>query len=244
MSKLIKVLIKELNNIKEKSNDATLEFSDNKEAIYDDLLIPLMNLTNSDSLTALYNCLNVVLNESQESEEFINIANLLVKYIMDDTNTESDSNINQEFNDLMLNCVAVFNTIKEAQANETIQVMNSELTEYINSKFNIEHNEDKNDSDEEDKKESKPKDKKKKKDTSSKDDDEPDDEVESILNIVSSIDQVDDETWSNINKIELKNNLMKVLDESENDSDKETVQNVIDEVFAIALSYEKTSDWK
>jgi hypothetical protein len=226
MSKLIKVLITELNNIKEKSNDVTLDFSDNKEAIYDDLLIPLMNLTNSDSLTALYNCLNVVLNESEESEEFINIANLLVKYIMDDTNTENNSDINQEFSDLMLNCVAIFNTIKESQTNETIQVMNSELTEYINSKFNIEHDESENDSENE----------------SDKDTNEQVNVVKSILNITPSTDQVDDEVWSNVNKIELKNDLMKILDESENDSDKKIVQDVIDEVFAIALSYEKTSD--
>ena len=240
MSKLIKVLIKELNDIKEKSNDASLDFSNNKEAIYDDLLIPLMNLTNSDSLTALYDCLNAIINESQESEKFINIANLLVKYIMNDTNTESDSNINQEFNDLMLNCVAVFNTIKAAQDNETIQSMNSELTEYINSKFKIKHDESENDSDEVKDKEDEPE----VKDTFSKDEDNKIDEAEPILNIVSSINQVDDEIQSNINKIELKNDLMKILDESENDSDKDTIQNVIDEVFAIALSYEKTSDQK
>jgi hypothetical protein len=185
MNKLIKVLIKELNNVKENSNDATLEFSDNKEAIYDDLLIPLMNLTNSDSLTALYNCLNVVLNETQESEEFTNIANLLVKYIMDDTSNENNSDINQEFNDLLLNCVAVFNTIKDAQDNGTIEVIDSELTEYINS--NIKRDKDESDFDKENKTNSDSK------DIPSNNEDDQEDKVGAILNIVPSSDQVDDE---------------------------------------------------
>jgi hypothetical protein len=136
MNKLLTVLIKKLNGVKESSNDVTLDFSGNKESVYEDLLIPLMNLTKSDDLTQLHNNLNVIINESNDSEEFVTVANLLVGYLMDDNkDSDDDSDLYEEFDNLMLNCMAIFNSLNEAINDNNISAMNIELTEYINSKF-------------------------------------------------------------------------------------------------------------
>ena len=150
MSKLLTVLIKKLNGVKESSKDVTLDLSGGRESVYEDLLIPLINLTKSDDLVQLYNSLSIIINDSPESEAFTNIAELLIKYLMEDSKDDDvDADLYEEFDNLMLNCMAIFNSLKEAIDNDTISVMNKELTTYINSKFKIEHEDNNEESKEE-----------------------------------------------------------------------------------------------
>jgi len=142
MSKLLTVLIKKLNSVKESSQDVTLDFSENKEAVYEDLLIPLMNLTKSSDLTQLHDSLNVIINDPQDSEKFTEIGDLLVNYLMEDNKDDDNGDLYEEFDNLMLNCMAIFNSLKKAIVEKNITTMNEELTTYINSKFKVDHDDD------------------------------------------------------------------------------------------------------
>ena len=74
--KLIKELLGVLTGVKESNNDITLDINDeNKESVYSELLIPLMNLTNSDTVEALHNKLDFLINGNVDSDEFVEFAN-------------------------------------------------------------------------------------------------------------------------------------------------------------------------
>ena len=234
MSKLLTVLIKKLNGVKESSKDVTLDLSGGRESVYEDLLIPLINLTKSDDLVQLYNSLSIIINDSPESEAFTNIAELLIKYLMEDSKDDDvDADLYEEFDNLMLNCMAIFNSLKEAIDNDTISVMNKELTTYINSKFKIEHEDNNEESKEENN------------NAELKEDSlEEEDHKDESIKIISAKDEVNDDSQSEVNKIELKNTLMNQLDIAKTEKEKNDIKEVIDETFALVLSYDKTGDWK
>lgn len=240
MSKLLTVLINKLNSVKESSKDITLDFSKGKDSVYEDLLIPLMNLTESDDLTQLHDNLNILINETEsESDAFKKISNALIEYIMEDNDNEVEGDVDlyDEFENIMLNCMAMFNSLKSSIENNTIEEMNNELTEYINSKINSKF---KVDHDTENKEDDSTKDS----DDKEEDNSDKEENTKEYIKIISTKDQVDDGVQGDVNKIELKNTLMDKLEAAENDKDKEELQKVIDETFALALSYEKTGDWK
>ena len=86
--KLINFLIKKLKEINDEKEDIKLNLED-KESVYDDLLIPLMSLMKSDNLNDLQSKINILINE-HDNEDFKNIANDLINYILsDEKNTNS-----------------------------------------------------------------------------------------------------------------------------------------------------------
>lgn len=188
MSKLLTVLINKLNSVKESSKDITLDFSKGKESVYEDLLIPLMNLTESEDLTQLHDNLNILINESEsKSEDFKKITDALIQYIMEDTDNEDGADLYDEFENIMLNCVAMFNSLKSSIENKSIDEMNEELVKYINSKidskFKVNHEADSEVEDEDDDDDVV---NKKEKEESSEN------ETKKYIEIVSAKDEVDD----------------------------------------------------
>lgn len=233
MSKLLKVLISKLDEIKKDNSKITLDLS-NKENVFEDLLIPLMNLTKTDSLTELYNKLNIVINKADtKNSEFTEIAEKLVSYVMEDTNSESND-IYDEFSSLMSNCMAIYNTLKKSIDENAIDSMNFDIAEYINTKINKDDAEIEN----EDVKES-PEDKEE--NDTEKVEETP---VDAKLNIISSDKEVDDTPWGEVNKIEIKNKLKDNLDAAKSDDEKTGAKAAIDEMFGLVTSYDKMGDWK
>jgi hypothetical protein len=116
-SKLVKELLVALMNIKESQSDVTLDMNDeNKESVYNELLIPLMNLTNSDDVKELHSKLEFLINGDTNTDEYAVMAKSLVDYILDDD--ESDTNFTEELNSLLVNCMAVLNTFNELNGDD------------------------------------------------------------------------------------------------------------------------------
>lgn len=235
MSKLLKVLISKLDEIKKDNSKITLDLS-NKENVFEDLLIPLMNLTKTDSLTELYNKLDIIINNADtKNSEFTDIAEKLVAYVMEDTNNESND-IYDEFSSLMSNCMAIYNTLKKSIDENAIDSMNFDIAEYINTKIN------------KDDEESEPEESKNSKDNvndkEETEDDKTETPIDAKLNIIPSDKEVDDTPWGEVNKIEIKNKLKDNIDAAKSEDEKTEAKAAIDEMFGLVTSYDKMGDQK
>jgi len=247
-SKLIKELLTVLASVKEKQGDVTLDMNeDNKESVYSELLIPLMNLTNADDVAQLHERLEFLINGDIDSSDYAELAGTLVNYILDDE--ENDSNFSDELQSLIVNCVAVLNSFNEMKTGSTdgkedaFAVLNSEIIEILNK-------EEDNTTSEEGASDALSTDSNSEAAVPSAEEEEPVVPVEPepepegdaaggpTLSIVAAADKVDETPWTDVNKVELKNLVKAALDESEAN------QAVVDEVFALVKSYDKVSDWQ
>lgn len=243
-SKLIKDLLAVLNGVKESQGDVTLDLNtENKESVYSELLIPLMNLTNSDSIEQLHTKLEFLVNGDSATDEHTEMCETLVKFILDDE--DSDSNFSETLNSVIINCVAVLNTFNEMKEStdkkeSVFTDMDTEIVAIINTQ-KIETNNEEGTTDlvEDSKNEAGG-------DPATKEEEEPvvpaEPEVEEeetggpTLTIIAAADEVDETPWNEVNKVELKNVLMEALSASDDN------KAVIDEVFALVKSYDKVGD--
>ena len=253
-SKLIKELIAVLAGVKESQSDVTLDLTeDNKQFVYSELLIPLMNLTNADDISQLHEKLEFLINGDADSSDYTELAKTLVNYILDDE--ENDTNFSEELNSLIVNCVAVLNTFNEMKNSSEegkespLMTLNSEIIELINEedKVNVTNEKDENGDAASDSLVNETNNEagavEGEEGETEVDDDENEDEDdeptgEATLSIVSATEKVDETPWSEINKVELKNVVKAALDESEAN------KAVVDEVFALVKSYDKVGDWQ
>jgi hypothetical protein len=144
-SKLIKELLAAITSVKETQSDVILDLNDdNKESVYDELLIPLMNLTNSDTVKQLHDKLEFLINGDVDSEDHAALSESLVNYVLDD---ESDSNFSEEVSNLVVNCMAVLNKFNELTVDvdddkkeDALAAIDTDLVDLIN--IESEDNED------------------------------------------------------------------------------------------------------
>lgn len=241
-SKLVKELLAALRNIKESQSDVTLDMNDeNKESVYNELLIPLMNLTNADDVNQLHSKLEFLINGDTNSEEYATVASALVDYILDDD--ESETNFSDELNSLLINCMAVLNTFNELNSGDNKESallnINNEIIAIMNSQ--TENQQEDTVIPEETKNEAAG-------DPGAVEEELPPVEVEeeevepegtgATMTIVSATEEVDETPWSDVNKIELKNLIKEAVDANEEN------KAVVDEVFALVKSYDKVADWQ
>lgn len=253
-SKLIKELLSVLASVKEKQSDVALDMNDdNKESVYNELLIPLMNLTNADDIAQLHERLEFFVNGDTDSSDYAEMATTLVNYILDDDGSES--NFSKELNSLVVNCIAVLNTFNEMKAEQVeegatpiLDVINAEVIELLKAD---------DVQDEEDNKEeveNQPADvltEGSKNEAGTMEEEDPEEEpepepeapegegdAEPTLELVDPTAEVDETPWGEVNKVELKNLLKTALEESEGN------KAIIDEVFALVKSYDKPGDWQ
>jgi hypothetical protein len=246
-SKLINELLNVLANVKETQADVTLDLSeDNKESVYNELLIPLMNLTNADDIDQLHKQLEFLINGDVDSSDYDELATTLVNYILDDESAEAK--FSDELNSLIINCVAAlnaFNDMKDQTEPQEFNLdrINSEVLELLKAEDATETPTD----------EVKPEEGVSDALTDSKNEaaavegeEEPAVEPEApegeggaepTLELVDPASEVDDTPWAEINKVELKNTLVAALEESEGN------MMIVNEVFALVKS-EKPSDWQ
>ncbi len=152
-SKLIKELLAVINGIKESDEKTELDLNDsNKESVYSELLIPLMNLTNSDTVKDLHTKLELIINGDADTDEHAELTESLVNYILDDD--ESDANFSDELNSLVVNCVAVLNQFNimvdeiedDDKKEDALTALNDEIIELMNStKEDLENTDETND---------------------------------------------------------------------------------------------------
>lgn len=253
-SKLIKELLAVLMNVKSTQGDVTLDMNaDNKESVYSDLLIPLMNLTNADTIEQLHERLEFLINGDIDTSDHAEMASTLVNYILDDDG--SDANFSEELNSLIVNCIAVLNTFNEIKSStdegsaSLLTTMNDEILAVMNEQ-EVADEADKTPEDGKDgeapadalatdsKNEAAP----------MTEEEEPVEEVvepaegtadaEPTLSVVAATEEVDETPWNEVNKVELKNMVKDALDASEGN------KAVVDEVFALVKSYDKPGDWQ
>lgn len=251
-SKLIKELLSVLATVKEKQSDVTLDMTeDNKQSVYSELLIPLMNLTNADDIAQLHERLEFFINGDSDSSDYAEMATTLVNYILDDDGSEA--NFSEELNSLVVNCIAVLNTFNEMKAETTeegatpvLDVINAEITELLK----IDDVEDETPSEDdaqgtdalsgESKNEAGTMEEEEEPEPEPEPEATPEDEggAEPTLELIDPTSEVDETPWGEVNKVELKNVLKAALEESEGN------KAVIDEVFALVKSYDKPADWQ
>lgn len=251
-SKLTKELLAVLMSVKSDNNDVTLEMNDdNKESVYNELLIPLMNLTNSDTVKQLREKLDFLINGNVDSDDHVEFATTLVNYILDDE--ESDANFSDELHALLVNCMATLNTFNEIISKEeddnkkenALDAIESEVLTFMNSIVKPEEKEvETKTEDVDDKKEAGDMEEEDPANPAPEPTPDPEEQPveeptgEATLTIVPASEQVDETPWGEINKVELKNTIQAALDESEAN------KTVVDEVFALVKSYDKQGDWQ
>jgi hypothetical protein len=145
-SKLIKELLAAITSVKETQSDVILDLNDdNKESVYDELLIPLMNLTNSDTVKQLHDKLEFLINGDVDSENHATLSESLVNYVLDD---ESDNNFSDEVHNLVVNCIAVLNKFNELTSDaddkkeDALSSIDNDLVDLINVKTDTEEDEE------------------------------------------------------------------------------------------------------
>jgi hypothetical protein len=262
-SKLIKELLAAITSVKETQSDVILDLNDdNKESVYDELLIPLMNLTNSDTVKQLHDKLEFLINGDVDSEDHAALSESLVNYVLDD---ESDSNFSEEVSNLVVNCMAVLNKFNELTADvdddkkeDALAAIDTDLVDLIN--IESEDNEDATDEesdesedivedtkseagempDEEEMPEGEGEEMPTEGEGENEMETEPEDEAEEptgvVLEIVPTSEQVDETPWGEVNKVELKNVVMGALEQNEEN------KQAVDEIFALVKSYDKMGD--
>lgn len=243
--KLLKLIVQNIIALKSSSNDIVLDLNDdNKESVYNELLVPLMTITGSNSAQDLKSKLDTFLNGSSESVDYIDVATKFVNSLMEDI--DETANLDDEVNNLIVNCVAVlnsFNSIIEKSDNKetSLDTITSDILTFMNTEPIQEDGDNSdtngaNSSDNNDEASDQP----------AQQATEPEPEVpikaeeppvqETV--IVSATDKVDEGSWAEVNKIELKNMLKAKVDANE-----PGIENVINEVFALVKSADNVADW-
>lgn len=250
--KLIVKLKQFILDMKESSDTLTVEVSDeNKDTIFSDLIVPFMQLTESESVSALADTLDQIVDGDVEADDHTELLGKIVDVMIEESDADK---IEEELENLVTNAYAVRNKFNELKA-KTITVDNKEagtefdafskeIVDFMNTDLaddnkdesaddtdvtvNIDNKDEAAGDGEED-------------DAGEADAGEEDagGEGEAGMVITASTDEVDETPWVDINKIEMKNALETALTD-----EVEGVKEAIDEVYALVRSYEKKSDWQ
>ncbi len=255
--KLIVKLKQFILDMKESSDTLTVEVSDeNKDTIFSDLIVPFMQLTESESVSALADTLDQIVDGDVEADDHTELLGKIVDVMIEESDADK---IEEELENLVTNAYAVRNKFNELKA-KTITVDNKEagtefdafskeIVDFMNTDLaddnkdesaddtdvtvNIDNKDEAaGDGEEDDAGEA---------DAGEADAGEEDagGEGEAGMVITASTDEVDETPWVDINKIEMKNALETALTD-----EVEGVKEAIDEVYALVRSYEKKSDWQ
>jgi len=232
--KLLKLIMQNVITLKDNSSDIVLDLNDdNKESVYNELLVPLMTITGANSASDLRAKLDTFINGNAETSEYAEMAAKFIESLIDDM--EESTNLDDEVNNLIVNCVAVlnsFNNIIEKSDNKetSLDSITVDILTFMNTDTNSDSNDDNNDE----------AGKQTQQDGgASNTNDASDAGPVSSLVITSAADSVDDGSWADVNKIELKNMLKDKLDAKE-----QGIEDVINEVFALVKSMDNVADWQ
>ena len=266
--KIIQLTLSAIAAAKEEDNsDITLKITDeNKESIYSDLLIPLMEISKSSSVTELHEKLSVILDSDQDIDDNMELVESFVDSIIDEDSEDSIDELTETVNNFVVNCVAIFNNfnalISEAEEDDKKEALTS-INDEILAIINIEDDETNTLPDTEETNdegvtvtktnvtpdnEGQP--------TPNVDgnqdgegdagtDGAPEDanktqeEGDSGLVIIDPVDEVDDSQWGEVNKVEMKNSLKEMLDAGE-----AGVPEAINEIYALVKSADNPADWQ
>ena len=238
--KLIAKLKQAILDMKESSSSFVIEMSDtNKNEIISDLVIPFMQLTDSETVTDLHAKLDMLVNGDFESEGHKELLNKIVDVLMD-----SQEDIDEQVSHIVTNAYGVINKFNELKKesddkkeSSAFEDFNKDILTFMNipadnldgkkTKADDDGNEGDEEQDEPDT------------DTTSDEEEEVPENSIDCLNILDAKDKVSDEIWSDVNQVEQKNFLMDCLEKG-----KVNAKEAIDEMYGLVLSYDKMGDWK
>jgi len=251
--KLIAKLKQFILDMKESSDTLTVEVSDeNKDTIFSDLIVPFMQLTESESVSALADILDQIVDGDVEADDHTELLGKIVDVMIEESDADK---IEEELENLVTNAYAVRNKFNELKANiitvdnkevgTEFDAFSKEIVDFMNTDLADNKDESTDDADVTvniDNKDEAAGDGEEEDDAGEEGDaGEEDDagEGKASMIITASTDEVDETPWVDINKIEMKNALETALTD-EVDGAKEA----IDEIYALVRSYEKKSDWQ
>jgi hypothetical protein len=231
-NKLIKQL-KDLISTK-KEGEMTVKLDDESSNIYAELLIPFMELTQSETLEELSIALNALVDNNEADELYKSIITIFMEEI-----SEVDE-YDKELDTLSDNIIAVSNTFNNLKEQKIVNDDKTESTEFdklsdeIVKFLNEDNNGDTNDGGDVNNTDGTG-------DVNTNDGNTPDNTPSGDENVLGDYilsDDIDETKWSEINKIELKNRLETELTNAPDDK-KEDIKKVINEVYAIVRSDDK-----
>ena len=251
--KLIAKLKQFILDMKESSDTLTVEVSDeNKDTIFSDLIVPFMQLTESESVSALADILDQIVDGDVEADDHTELLGKIVDVMIEESDADK---IEEELENLVTNAYAVRNKFNELKANiitvdnkevgTEFDAFSKEIVDFMNTDLADNKDESTDDADVTvniDNKDEAAGDGEEEDDAGEEGDaGEEDDagEGKASMIITASTDEVDETPWVDINKIEMKNALETALTD-----DVDGAREAIDEIYALVRSYEKKSDWQ
>jgi hypothetical protein len=115
--KLIAKLKQLFIDMKEGASELTLDIDDkNKDSVISELIVPFMQLTNSESISELNDALTMLIDGNADSEEYNTLVEAIVEIVMEDSKAEE---VDAELETLATNAYAVVNKFTELKADKT-----------------------------------------------------------------------------------------------------------------------------
>lgn len=218
-------------DMKETSDHYIIENQD-KETLFNDLIIPFMQLTNSTTIKDLETNLNILVNNNESDEQFKQLSNLIIESLdsndIEQCETELKNLISNSFG-----LINKFNTLKNEKIilddnteSNSFNTLNDDIIKFMNTTNNQDNNTD-------------PENVETEEEIEQETENVETEEVTDKFTIINPSDEVDETAQSEINKIELKN----ILENGINNNI-EGAKEAIEETFALIKSIDKKTDWQ